>query len=407
MSLSDQLQQGIAAAQAGDRQRARALLTAVVEADENQPDAWWYLSEIVDSPEEREICLSNLLALEPDNSQAKAELAEVQAQRAQFLAQDQISTPPPQVVPEPDKTPITSEYLHQDEFANEWLCPFCTAPTNQDDKSCPKCQQKLIIFTKSKRKRSVWLWRGIFFQYIVGVYLIFFGVGALVLMGRSVGIRNPIPFLPIYFGLPISASPRQSEALLGVFPPWVFWSIIILAIYTGILMLILYTQIRNGHLFYLINAGFTIALGGVGLYLFRANLIAFIISAVGATIGIAQLFISAKLWRDFDHRMIRLKLVADPDVRDHISFYDSAKKYASQNMWGLAVIHLRRAVAEKPNVLAYQMALTTAYANIKRFDLAKESYLAAKQIAPNEPQVKQLGQKVGAMNRAYRDKQKS
>jgi hypothetical protein len=39
-------------------------------------------------------------------------------------------------------------------------------------------------------------------------------------------------------------------------------------------------------------------------------------------------------------------------------------------MWGLAVIHLRRAIGREASIPAYHIALAAAYMNIKRYDLA-------------------------------------
>lgn len=51
--LPDTLRRGIAAAQAGHKTEARNLLTAVIEADESQAEAWRWLGQVVDSLDDK------------------------------------------------------------------------------------------------------------------------------------------------------------------------------------------------------------------------------------------------------------------------------------------------------------------------------------------------------------------
>jgi hypothetical protein len=77
------LQEGIAAARAGQRERACDLLMQVIEQDEENVAAWLWLSGVVDSLEDREVCLENVLTLDPDNEHARRGLAWVQQQKPQ------------------------------------------------------------------------------------------------------------------------------------------------------------------------------------------------------------------------------------------------------------------------------------------------------------------------------------
>lgn len=84
------LQEGIAAAKRGDKARARELLVQVTEVDDYNEQAWLWLSGVVESDEEREICLENVLTINPQNAFAQRGLA--------LLRQQPTATPPP---PEP------------------------------------------------------------------------------------------------------------------------------------------------------------------------------------------------------------------------------------------------------------------------------------------------------------------
>lgn len=54
-----------------DKNEARALLEKVLEKDDNNPEAWLWMSVTVDDPEEKIICLQNVLTLDPNNTKAR------------------------------------------------------------------------------------------------------------------------------------------------------------------------------------------------------------------------------------------------------------------------------------------------------------------------------------------------
>ncbi|MEN9936789.1 MAG: hypothetical protein RLZZ387_3368, partial [Chloroflexota bacterium] len=78
MTANTLLHQGIAAAQAGNREEARALLMRLVETDEHSEQGWLWLAGVLDDPEEIRVCLENVLALNPANAQAQQGLAWVE-----------------------------------------------------------------------------------------------------------------------------------------------------------------------------------------------------------------------------------------------------------------------------------------------------------------------------------------
>lgn len=64
------LKKGIAAAQNGDRDGARKLLTQVVALDPSSEDAWMWLASISDYPEELQAFLKRVLEINPENTRA-------------------------------------------------------------------------------------------------------------------------------------------------------------------------------------------------------------------------------------------------------------------------------------------------------------------------------------------------
>lgn len=65
------LQEAIEALRAGDRARARELLTGMLKTDQNDATLWVWLSAAVDSARERTYCLQTALRIDPQNAAAR------------------------------------------------------------------------------------------------------------------------------------------------------------------------------------------------------------------------------------------------------------------------------------------------------------------------------------------------
>jgi hypothetical protein len=70
--------EGQEAARQGDTEAARTLLTQVVERDPQNEQAWMWLSGVV-GPDEQQICLENVLVINPDNAKARRGLDYLQS----------------------------------------------------------------------------------------------------------------------------------------------------------------------------------------------------------------------------------------------------------------------------------------------------------------------------------------
>jgi tetratricopeptide (TPR) repeat protein len=67
---SSMLTEAIAAAQAGDRSRARSLLAKLLRSDSSNTEYWIWMSAVVDSKRERKYCLESAIRLDPTNRAA-------------------------------------------------------------------------------------------------------------------------------------------------------------------------------------------------------------------------------------------------------------------------------------------------------------------------------------------------
>jgi hypothetical protein len=89
-NLQALLQQGIEKARAGDRAGARELFERVVERDENNEKGWFWLASVVDTDEERRICLANVLHINPNNERARQAMNALEAKKKAVQEQEEV-----------------------------------------------------------------------------------------------------------------------------------------------------------------------------------------------------------------------------------------------------------------------------------------------------------------------------
>ena len=162
------LQQGIAAARAGDKDLAKRMLIEVTERDQHNEQAWLWLSGVVDDLEETRICLENVVAINPANERARQGLAWVQSRLAERppemppSIEEQIAAPamPPPAAPveepEPaeDRVPCPACGAMNFDFATECVkcgfpfaitCPRCSELVPTETGLCPNCGADLPL----------------------------------------------------------------------------------------------------------------------------------------------------------------------------------------------------------------------------------------------------------------------
>lgn len=80
---------GVDAYRAGNKTEARALLERAIEIDSYNETAWLWLSAVVDTQEEQQTCLENVLVINPDNSRARQGLKSLGINPESVLADTQ------------------------------------------------------------------------------------------------------------------------------------------------------------------------------------------------------------------------------------------------------------------------------------------------------------------------------
>jgi hypothetical protein len=68
------LQEGIVAAKAGEAEEARQRLLDVIEQDQTNETAWYWLYQVFEREDDKRVCLENLIIINPHNRWAKQQL---------------------------------------------------------------------------------------------------------------------------------------------------------------------------------------------------------------------------------------------------------------------------------------------------------------------------------------------
>ncbi|MDM8519376.1 hypothetical protein QUF64_04960 [Anaerolineales bacterium HSG6] len=147
--LSQWLHEGITAAKAGQPLEARSRLLDVVEHDQTNEVAWFWLYRLFERYEDRRVCLENLITINPQNQWAKQELVSLSS----YLALS-----PPAPIPMPS-TPVN----HQ---PNHTAQPITTASTSQVPTSQLQPQIDEVALTAVRLITA--FWAGISFMLLSG-----------------------------------------------------------------------------------------------------------------------------------------------------------------------------------------------------------------------------------------------
>ena len=118
------LDDAIHAIRVGNREEGRRLLEQLLETDENNEQIWLWLTSVVDTDEDREVCLENVLALNPQNVVARRGLEAIR--QGTFNINDVMSQVLEQEeVKEPDsgRTFLDEFELSQDNLDGELVMP--------------------------------------------------------------------------------------------------------------------------------------------------------------------------------------------------------------------------------------------------------------------------------------------
>lgn len=417
------LRQGIAAARGGDKETARNLLMRVIEQDENNASAWLWLSGVVESLDDQQVCLENVLALDPHNQAAREGLEQVRSQKASSVytpplisesrSKGKPLTPaaamlrgtrpepePPQTAPAtvspllsmmPQAGPESPEAQAEaeaalGEFDDEYLCPYCAAPTKHQDKRCAACKGKLWRSSRRKTDGSYWFWMlmgGLILSLAGRVYLFAFQ-SWLALGPLAARLETPEQLLWLYLGWP-TLPPDVAEDITSRVPVMDFWLFVIsLTVQMGLIAL-LYRRWRPLYWIGVVAAAISLVVALLQTLTNPGPL-----TLLSLLISIVLVLVLLRIEEDFIVEHERILCAPDKSLRTHSAFYARGREYARQKMWALAAVHFRRAIGGAPGIVAYHLALATAYIPLNRLERARSVLRGAERLEPENPQVREL-----------------
>lgn len=381
--LQDWLEAGIAAAKAGEREKARALFMKVIEADEENEKAWLWLSGVVENDEDRRICLENVLTLNPDNKAAQKGMAKlgVSAPEANSEASETVE----KYVVRREYKPLSlaSAVLYPEQHVKEWrwkekalnqpqqekayistssyddiwsqevdICAYCAQELQQDETPCPKCGRKLV--SSRFRYENTGTSLVIFWVLLAGVGQLFL-IQALfdIVIRRDVFSAVIDGFLMLtFFILAAGIYYRQ---------PWAHWGSIFVSLLVLVIMLFnKFVPIDVSKLGLPVSdpaittfaGSFLSQLGG---FLETFEMVALGLSFFYAIYGAVPDFQKMGEWQN-------AKITKGISAAD--TYHEKAKQLVKEGKLASAVLHWQRAAAKQPHKIVYQRQLGLMYARL-------------------------------------------
>jgi tetratricopeptide (TPR) repeat protein len=379
------LQEGVAAVQAGQSERGRACLLRVVAADERNVQAWYWLSRVAESAQEREICLENILVLDPGHTAVQAELASLRRQlahagAASLPAREAIGVNIP-------RTPL--EQRISDAALEPLLCPYCGADTDAVDRQCGACGRDLYLRQPKSEDHSIyslglviaWFALANHVWLALTAYYIFSGLSSAA--EASSGTRRTLATLGQLLGLEGGETPLLDLPLAPVLLLGAAVFVLSLVIAWG-----LYRRIR---FFYWLTVALVVLYPLVVVYqLATAETVPILGLAVEGFFFLLTISFTFMAYDEFAWVEQRLDAGVDRDVDSHSALYTRGREHADRGMWAKAAAHWARAVVLNPGHPDYRTALALAYINLDRRQQALEHLDEARRIEPDNPQVHQL-----------------
>ncbi|WP_420641421.1 hypothetical protein [Candidatus Leptofilum sp.] len=394
-SVQAWLKAGITAVKQNDRVQGRQLLEKVLAVDERNEKAWLWMSGAVQTAAERQICLENVLAINPDNQLAQKGLAklaqatapEPKAGQTQVVRREYepVSTAAALLYPESqvktwewrDPTAVQAQgsspdYQAKESYDDIWtkdtpMCGYCAHELAPEDERCPKCKKKLLVHSFRYAKAStnltaLWvLLLGVSQFYLLQLLYHILAQGNLVAAVGS-GIMVFL-FVVLAFGV----GWRQTWAHIA-------------AIYL-LIGVILFSLLR-----WLLPPNLAV-LGIENMDPAIQQFILPLTTGLGETVRIgiiggaalALFYAIFKAGPDFNKVTVRQVAGLTKGPKSAVDFNAAARKLAQQGLWATAVLHWQLAAAQAPQHVAYQESLGRAYATLGFYERSLDVLNAAKQ----------------------------
>ncbi len=398
--IQQKLKDAIQAIRSGERERGRDLLLQVVEADDHVEPAWLWLSVAVDDPNDKLVALENVLTLNPNHTQARAEVRKVR--RLLGVAEDtpipeslRAVASPPARVPAPETppspipesapalpTPIPGTAVDLDD--DPLQCVYCGRLTPATDNACPHCGRNLLTWGK---------WKGGIYLYTV---LLLCGLS---LQASFLQLAGPALAIGLTQGMDVSLVELLADFGATAYMGDVlghYHGLAIVAIIAALVRTALWLGLAI--LFYNdMEWAFGVAVG-VGLADAAWTWVSVrwlgLPGPVGAWVnwGLAGLvvLISVPAVISRSQARVRLRVEMDREALSAPEAYKRGLKYQRQGKWALAALHWRKAVVMMPDEPLFFKALGLAQIELGRYAKALATLEEGASRAPHDAEFKTL-----------------
>jgi tetratricopeptide (TPR) repeat protein len=366
IELDRLLQQGITAARAGQKEQARDLLLQVIALDDQVEAAWLWLSGVVDDPEERQICLENVLSLNPDNAAARngLSLLSEQASSASPPARQPdkprpVLSPVPAEIPSlPEREPLPPQpapvpvVIEIDPYG----CPFCGGSVGDEEPVCNDCQRSVALRYRKREENTGVIWLVLFFLLLgfVSVLEGFF-VSQLAQVGQLPGWMSQSA-LNLLVGSALFGPNGMGE--LAEFASVV---VVINYVLAGLCVLDAVGLALRSRAFYF--GSFLLA--GVMVIVTVAGLLAQLTGWLPTIFRLGLIAVTVKWLMDsapaFEWTSRTYNADIDQGLKTDMDYHNRAQIYYDRGMWAKAAAHWKVASRLAPGQVQHRAELANAY----------------------------------------------
>lgn len=426
--IRQRLNDALQAIKAGDRARGQELLLQVVETDPHNEAAWLWLAGVVDTREDKLIALENVLVINPANGRARALLeaqrrglglpaepaapmaapvaspprppspaaanAEIERrdEAAAGKAEDPVQSragrrPPSKARAAPSEAiredalllasgtvAITAEHAESVAEDDPYQCAYCGRGTNPDAARCPHCGRGLFV------PRG---WRQDGYQYS----MLFIGGFQL----QLALVQVVLAFLATNYPQALDIVPFREA-----FSTNLFWVAGLRAIAWAWLLVLMLGDSETVYPAGALVCAADLAWAGAGYWY---HLVSPPLAAVNAGMAALIGLICASAIVSRMQSAVRLRVVFDKNVQGPLMFHQHGMHHARQGRWALAVLHLRRAIALKPDAPGYYKDLGRALVKLGRNKQAVSVFRSGAEMVPDDREFQRLIESVRARAR--------
>ncbi|MBM4423452.1 MAG: hypothetical protein FJ030_08670 [Chloroflexi bacterium] len=417
VEIQQYLQSGIEAVKRGQKQRACELLMSVVDADENNEQAWLWLSAVMESLDDQITALENALDINPTNQAAQRGLAALKSRLAAEQpatvgggAEDEFALPllaataptrplnplvasPPPVNDIADYAPL-SPVETISALDDPFQCVYCGAPAAPELRRCPQCNRDLMIKVGARTLSST-------LRTAVFAFLAALALAAFEAITTTIFYYQGDNFLTEYI--------FQTLALDTIFGNYLLWppewaqAITVIGFGWLAILIILMFGVRYRLVFaYYLSIG-AMALNIVWMVYRWLN------GFSGPVLGISQIFLSIATLsfvfaseRDFEVNTVRLTCAVEPHLKGGEALHKMGHVYKNRNQWALAVAHWRAAIGAIPHRADFYKDLAIGYAQIRYYERSLKALSEFSRLSPGHRDIAPLRSLIEQKRRADR-----